>query len=240
MKTSKSLKVVEKFRAKAALYIPSKWKGGGWLETSGPDGGGEAIIQLQENADIKENRGLVPVVRFQLRHGKDVLNARILGGLPLRRKDKHTVYFKALSSTTSGIRRKTVHVFKFIEESDADDFEMWWYAKNGSLNEWIKAKKNKKQGSSKRKATDPTNSSFTPLKKKLKATKDFDANQEPNRDDSLQKLSTALSFEDDSSGKSNAGNETDGSSDDEDVFVDSDDAPQSQQWFVAFEDYSEE
>ena len=82
---------------------------------------------------------VVAVVRFTNYLGNDGLNARILKGLPLRRNDKDPLRmnFKAASSTTHGHRLKTVFALKFANNEDADDFEMWWYAKNGSIKTWL-------------------------------------------------------------------------------------------------------
>ena len=32
---------------------------------------------------------------------------------------------------------KTTFALKFANNEDADDFEMWWYAKNGSIKTWL-------------------------------------------------------------------------------------------------------
>jgi hypothetical protein len=260
----KALKVIEKFRAPAALYRPSSAAGDGWSETSGPKRGGKVIIQIQENAD--RTGSSIAVVRFELRHGQDVMNARILPGLPIHRKDKTSVFFKAASTSTGRIRRKTIHLLKFQNNDDADDFLMWWYAKNGSIKAWLGEDSNQKNKStlqlSKRKATDdPTENR---LRKRLKDNKAGDdrlftdsTNKEQN--ERLMKKHKAIAIDNDDSfdghtrndngsnqdrGKSDEFDETeshgsddqDSDSDDnkEEVIVDDEYAPQSQEWLISF------
>ena len=173
--TRKALSVIEKLRAPAALYRLSSTLGGGWSETSGVKRNGRVIIQVQENADGKKDS--VAVVRFVLRHGQDVLNARILHGLPVVRKDSNTVFFKVCSTSNSRVRCKTIHVLKFDKEEDADDFLMWWYAKNGSIKAWLGEDSNQKistRKSLKRKAAESTKTGSTPLGKRVKVMVDDD------------------------------------------------------------------
>ena len=271
----KALNVIEKFRAPAALYRPSGVAGGGWSETSGPKRGGRVIIQVQENADGKERQ--IPVVRFELRHGQDVLNARILPGLPIHCKDQTSMYFKAASSSTGRIRRKTIHLLKFRNNDDTDDFLMWWYAKNGSIEAWLGQDSNQKNESTlkslKRKAIDDlgenqlrkrlkdnkaeggrplqdsTNVEHNEgLKKKHKAfaVDDDDGCDGQSKDDTGSYQDRYKSDESDESEKDGSdefsGSETDGSDDQtsdsddqkEEVIVDDEYAPQSQEWMISF------
>jgi len=132
--SSKALSIIEKFQAPAALWIPSSIAGEGWSEISGIRRGGQVIIQVQE--DALDARKQIAVVRFDLRHGQDVLNGRILHGLPLNRVDEKTVDFKCASTSTRNVRHKTINRVQFQTVDDTDDFVMWWYAKNGSIKEW--------------------------------------------------------------------------------------------------------
>lgn len=141
---TKQLKVLEKFRAPAALYVPATTSGNGWSIISGPGKGGCTIIQVQENAN---NDGPnVAVVRFQLGHSgamKDVMNARIMNQLPIHRVSHQEVCFKCVSTTTNNIRQRTIFKIKFEKTDDTEDFLMWWYAKNGAMEELISPSKRK-------------------------------------------------------------------------------------------------
>jgi hypothetical protein len=287
--STQSLKVIEKFRAPAALYVPSTTKGGGWSEASRPGMGGEAIIQVQDDATMSGKS--VSVVRFQLRHGKDVLNARIEGGLPINRKDEKAVLFKSASTSTSGIRKKTIYNLIFTNVEDTDEFLMWWYAKNGSIKAWL-AKDITTKTSLKRKATEPTKCGFAPLQKKSKASipeeeasvttkvkvrlqsqydkkplgestnrKAIDETRNPlalstkmrrfennenerpenaygsnlkTSDNNNKKGSPAFVNNDDSHNDGSNSNGSDDNNEREEVEIDHDDAPQSQDWMSAF------
>ena len=171
---SKPLKVIEKFRARAALYTPSTRKGGGWIEISGPELRGEVVIQLQEDAGrhhCYNGKKYIPVVRFHFRHGKDFVNARIQDKMPIHRKGKRKVLFKCLSSSfSSGDRCKILCCLVFEKEEDTNDFMMWWLAKNGSTP--LGYENNEKL--LKRKISDTKDcgrdSGFTPKKKKPRAS----------------------------------------------------------------------
>ena len=247
--TSTSLRTVTcKFRAPAALYSPSGIKGGGWREASRPGMGGEVMIQVQQEDAKWSTNGSpnsIAIVRFQLRHGKDVLNARIKDKLPIRRKDNVTVLFKCLSSTTHKIRKKTIFHLIFEKEEDTDDFLMWWYAKNGSIQTWLEGdeskklkegvdeskklkennKKEAKKSCSKRKATDSTNSGFTPLKKKLNKGEQDKALVESTSKKKKQKSGGSVIQK--PTKKRDTVEEV--------VEFDYDDAPQSQNWMAAFQ-----
>ena len=269
--TRKALSVIEKLRAPAALYRPSSTLGGGWSETSGVKRDGRVIIQVQENADGKQDS--VAVVRFVLRHGQDVLNARILHGLPVVRKDSNTVFFKVCSTSNSRVRCKTIHVLKFDKEEDADNFLMWWYAKNGSIKAWLREDSNQKiltRKSLKRKAAESTKTGSTPLGKRVKVMVDDDRCRDGD-DDCKQALqpfreSTNSKFDvGESSTKparkkkknigendikdDNENNDSDktgrsdvpkychlasDSKEKEEVMVDYEDVPQSQDWLASF------
>ena len=129
-RSQKSLKVVEKFRAPAALYRPSDTRGNGWTVSAKPGMGGEVIIQDQQDAD--DPKSIVPVVRYQLRHGQDTMNCRIVEGLPIRRENAKTVLFKSASRNNGGVNVKTIFQLVFETTNDTDEFLMWWYEKNGS------------------------------------------------------------------------------------------------------------
>mmetsp|Transcript_19228 Transcript_19228/g.41791 ORF Transcript_19228/g.41791 Transcript_19228/m.41791 type:complete len:303 (+) Transcript_19228:369-1277(+) len=137
---TKRLKVLEKFRAPAALYVPATTAGNRWSIISGPGTGGCAIIQVQENAN--DGGPNVAVVRFQVGHTmKDVMNARIMNQLPIRRVSHQEVCFKCVSTTTNNFRQRTVFKIKFEKTDDTEDFLMWWYAKNGAIEQLISSSK---------------------------------------------------------------------------------------------------
>ena len=243
--STKSLRVYEKFRAAAALYTPSANKGDGWCEVSRPGMGGEVIIQLQDHATLSET--FVTVVRFQHRHGKDVVNARIVKGLPINRINQSTVVFKSSSSNTNGYRKKTIFRVTFENSIDTDEFLMWWYEKNGSIKTWLKEGSNQKgfTAVNKRKNRDPTNCGFTPKKKKPKSSA-LPCCKEEGRSSSKKKktlLVESTNFDSiekkrkhpsvvTSKLKNSSSNE---GVDLEDVGIDSEYAPQSQNWMSAFD-----
>jgi len=227
---------IEKFRAQAALYSPSTMKGDGWIEISGPDLGGEAIIQLQEDARRKSRRP-ISVVRFQFRHGKDFLNARIQSQLPIHQKGATTVLFKPASSSNSGFCRKTVYLFKFENIDDTDDFMMWWLAKNGSTFLGEETKK-----TSKRKTRNDCNdggTGFTPQKKKSKPSTLGSKARIPLKGstnavpaEGTLKLDNVTKSVDKDTKK--LGGDSDSDSDDNEE-IDYDCAPLSQNWQLAFD-----
>ena len=248
----KSLKVIEKFRAPAALYVASETKGGGWAEVSRPGMGGEAIIQDQDDAAMRGN--IVSVVRFLLRHGKDPLNARIVKGLPIVRNgtDEKSVLFVSASTSTSGIRQKTMFNFIFTTVEDADEFLMWWYAKNGSIKAWLA-----------KEVAELTNCSFAPLQEKSKASipkeeaskhlcesydrKSINETGGPlalstklrrcslkTSDNKNKKDSNDGSLNDGSNDGSNSNGSYD-SDDGEEVEIDWNEAPQTQDWMSSFD-----
>ncbi len=132
----KALKIDEEFRAPAALYTPSSTGNkGGWAIISSPGMGGEVIIQVQDDAKVSGKT--IPVVRYQLRHGQDYSNVRIVDKLPIKRVNETKVIFKSVSSSNNGIRKKTVYALKFDKKTDADKFLMWWYQLNGSIDRWV-------------------------------------------------------------------------------------------------------
>lgn len=248
----KTLKVIEKFRAPAGLWRPSLNAGDGWSETSGTRRGGRIIIQIQENADIDEDP--VAVVRFELRHGVDVLNSRITKGLPIHRSDDKTVLFKSVSTSTGCIRRKTVHLVKFDSVEDTDDFLMWWYAKNGSIKAWLGDDSGKTGGTrkattpiekkprGKRKATTPINDLCKPSEKKPKVdmNKGKRKKQKKCLVDSTNKKNNNVSESKEKLESKHEPLPHDGDKK-EDVVVDlTEDPPQSQDWYVSFNQYEED
>ena len=253
----KALKVTEKFRAQAALYSPSTNEGDGWIEVSGPLLGGEAIIQLQE--DAKRKSTIIPVFRFQLRHGKDVVNARIEHTLPIYRKADKEVLFKCVSSNSGGLRRKTVYALKFQTKDNTDDFMMWWLAKNRSISLGLESKETALK--KKRKIKWVHGSRYTPLKKKMKpdmgVVKDLQHEQERKNLISKHKEDKEAENKESEGSVSNvssknltsnkreekvvkettdtSGNGCDSSiGEDDEVYVDDECAPQSQDWSSAF------
>ena len=131
-KKTKKLKVVEKFRAKAALYRPSVDEGGNWSIIGGKGSGGEVVIQMQVDAKNKDK--YIPVVRFLTLDGEARMNGRITRGLPILRKSKLNVLFKTVSSSSrGGINAKTIFQTQFEIEDDTDDFVKLWceLAENG-------------------------------------------------------------------------------------------------------------
>ena len=236
---ARKLNISCKFSALAALYIPSKHRGGGWNEASRPGMGGKVIIQVQDDANWN-GEGNKPkrmaVVRFILRHGKDVLNSRIKKRLPIKRKDKTTVLFKCASSSTNKIRQKTIFQLIFEEKEDTDDFLMWWYAKNGSTNlEWDESKelgeedKDADKSRLKRKAVNFSNSGFTPLKKKPKEMQASvladSTNNTKQRDESPKIRRSDKKHENKEDGR------------EEETLIDYNEAPESQNWMSAFAPY---
>ena len=227
--STKSLKVIEKFRAPAALYIPSKIKGGGWAEVSRPGMGGEAIIQVQDDATMSGKR--VSVVRFLMRHGKDLVNARIMKGLPIIRNstDEKSVVFMSASTSTTGTRQKTMFNLIFTNVEDADEFLMWWYAKNGSIKAWL-AKE-----TSNGKAAEPS-------KKPLGESTNQKSIDEASAKMRLCNLKTSDNKKyspafGNNNGSRNDGSSSDGSDDSdevEEVEIDWDEAPQTQDWASSF------
>ena len=244
---SKALSITEKFRAPAALWRPSQHARGGWVETSGIGRGGQIIIQMQENSDDTE--GPVAVVRFVLRHGQDVLNARILNGLPIYRSAENEILFKSASTSTYKVRWKTTFRIKFETFDDTDDFLMWWYAKNGSIKALIEESSNKKH---KRKSTEQIGG-----KEKKPRIQRSDNNESTKRDESAKgKLKYPLrvlvestnvkqrAVASNKSAESKINNisilnddPTSSTNEKEEVMIDDDDAPQSQNWFASFEEY---
>jgi hypothetical protein len=76
---------------------------------------------------------IVSVVRWSNFMGVDGLNGRILLDLPILRKDD-CVYFKTSSTTTCSMRRKTLFCFKFTDaKCQAEEIEMCWLKLNGSI-----------------------------------------------------------------------------------------------------------
>ena len=251
----KTLKVVEKFRAPAALYYPSRLKGDGWIEVSGPSLGGEAVIQLQGDAKQKSGNRTISVFRFQLRHGKDHLNARIQHRLPIHRKGETTVLFKSASTNSGGLRKKSVYAVKFQSKDDTNDFMMWWLAKNGSTSLGEETK-----NTSKRKAEDKTGcdrgSGYTPQKKKSKQTKscppangvlnnstNSGCEESPERGAKGKIVSSLNSTSNNSSEakeldsvgtKNDKDDDSSDSDSNEEVAIDDEYAPRSQQWVLAF------
>ena len=138
--------VKELFRGSAKFGRPSTKAGAGWIVTADK---GNAIIQKQINKDGT----IVYVVRSENYMGADGMNGRILPGLPIHR-NRESVYFKTSSTTTLGGRHKAPFVFKFGTIDEAEEFEMWWLLKNGTIALWKEADAKKKAGS---------NSNNTPL-----------------------------------------------------------------------------
>ena len=223
------------------------------------------MIQMQENSDNTE--GSVAVVRFVLRHGQDVLNARILNGLPIYRSAENEILFKSASTSTYKVRWKTAFRIKFETVDDTDDFLMWWYAKNGSIKAWIEESSNEKHLGFKRKS----NEQIGGKEKKLKIQR-LDNNESTERDESANgKLehplrvlveSTNVKQRAVASNKSDkskindvsilndewkennysdftdkAATTTSSNNEKEEVMIDYDDAPRSQNWFASFEEY---
>jgi hypothetical protein len=229
--STKSLKVTEKFRAPAALYIPSKNKGGGWAEVSRPGMGGQAIIQVQDDATM--NGKCISVVRFLMRHGKDAVNARIVNGLPIIRNntDEQSVVFASASTSTSGTRQKTMFNLIFENVEDADEFSMWWYAKNGSIKDWLA-----KETSLKGKAAEP---SKKPLGESTNQKSTIDEASAKMRRCNLKtsdnkKDSPAFGNTNGSRNYESSSEESDDSDEREEVEIDWNEAPQTQDWASSF------
>ena len=162
----------EKCRFNATFCRPSSSQGGGWVASSSD---GYAIIQVQTNKDGNE----ITVVRYINRMGLDGLNGRILPGLPIcRERNSKEVYFKTSSTTTVGTRRKAPFAFKFRTVEEAEEFEMWWLFKNGSIDAW-------KEQDAKKKASgrgdiiplQETTNASTPVRQKRKACDTNDSNE---------------------------------------------------------------
>ena len=239
---TKTLKVIEKFRAPAAYYRPSSRPGGGWVFAAEPGMGGKAIIQLQEDAESAgENKEFIPVVRYQLRHGKDVMNARIQKGLPINRVNERTLDFKSASRNTSGVVLKTIFRFVFESSNDADEFRMWYLEKNGSIEAWI-AKEKAAKLAKKRKGTDLTGCGLGPQKKKPKLT--AFPEQTTGKKEGPKPLGDSTNRNSIETKRSKVkAKKMNGSKDDEReakaeeeevVILDYEDAPLSQNWMAAF------
>ena len=260
--SSKTLKIIEKFRAPAALWRPSLHAGDGWVETSGIRRGGQIIIQTQENAD--DNEGPVAVVRFVLRHGQDVMNARILNGLPIHRCEENEILFKSASTSTYRVRWKTTFRIKFTTPDDTDDFLMWWYAKNGSIKAWseasslrFKRKSTEQIGGMERKRpkiASSENNALTQTDKaangKLKLSHQVLVESTnvkhgaigSKNNDKRNSFVCGKSKENDSSNVNNESKENSNSNltdnnEMREVMIDYDEVPQSQNWFASFEEY---
>jgi hypothetical protein len=159
--------VTELFKGSAKFGRPSLKKGGGWITTSDR---GNVIIQKQTYND----GSVVNVVRWTNYMKLDGLNGRILSGLPILRQHD-SVYFKTSSTTTRGDRHKAPFMFQFETEEEAEEFEMWWFLKNGSIAAWKEEDaKKKKAGSSNSSSNnnnivplqETTNTSSTPVRKR--------------------------------------------------------------------------
>ena len=268
--------VKELFRGSAQFARPSTKKGAGWVATGDK---GNAIIQQHVNQDGTT----VLVVRWTNFMGADGMNGRILIGLPIQRNGR-AVYFKTSSTTTLGNRYKAPFCFKFETVDAAEDFEMWWLSKNGSIASWKANDANKKEGSNRnlniRKnmpLQEVTNALSAPaLKRKAvpmidgplrKRVKDDDLKSTAKRSIGLMpsevningkvrkivkvKRSTLKSItedpidglnvvDDDNSNDLNDNIDSSNDSSDEvgeDVIIDEEDAPQSQNWMTAFASY---
>ena len=152
--------VKELFRGSAKFARPSTKKGEGWVATGDK---GNAIIQQQ----VYQDGTTVLVVRWTNYMGADGMNGRILIGLPIHRNGR-AVYFKTSSTTTLGKRYKAPFCFNFETLDEAEDFEMWWLSKNGSIASWKESDKAKKKAGSN--STLPlqekTNTVSTPISKR--------------------------------------------------------------------------
>jgi hypothetical protein len=124
--------ITELFKGNAKFGRPSEKEGGGWIDTAGK---GNVIIQKKNFDD--DSTSAVVVVRWTNYMGLDGMNGRIIPGLPiLRGENSKEVYFKTSSTTTRGARHKAPFVFKFETVDEAEEFEMWWLLKNGSIASW--------------------------------------------------------------------------------------------------------
>ena len=213
------------------LLILLLGKGNGWVATSAPDKGGQAIVQLQQNANGEE----VAVVRHVNFIGKDGLNARIVDGLPILRK-KRQFYFKAVSSTTHDDRRKTPFALKFDSNDAADEFEMWWYVytKNDSIEAWLTEKKGKGENKlpvqESANANEPAGFSASD---ELKVSKNTDAGSVA--DDESNTNSVADDDSDEDANGSDTGDSNEGQ--EEFLMIDYGSAPATQNFMESF-DYS--
>jgi hypothetical protein len=108
--------VTELFKGSAKFGRPSTKQGAGWIATAA---NGNVLIQKQTYRDGND----VTVVRWTNYMELDVLNGRILPGLPILRK-ANSVYFKTSSTTTRCDRHKAPFVFQFDTVEEAAEFEM--------------------------------------------------------------------------------------------------------------------
>jgi hypothetical protein len=154
--------VKELFRGSAKFGRPSTKNGAGWITTADK---GNAIIQKQ----VSQDGTTVIVVRWTNYMGIDGLNGRILPELPiLRGKNSKEVYFKTSSTTTRGARYKAPFVFMFETVEEAEEFEMWWLLKNGSIASWKESDEAKKKAGSNSNLPlqEKTNTVSTPISKR--------------------------------------------------------------------------
>ncbi|OEU09664.1 hypothetical protein FRACYDRAFT_247919 [Fragilariopsis cylindrus CCMP1102] len=157
--------IKELFSGSAKFGRPSDNTGAGWVAT-----GDKGIATIQKQ--VSQDGPIVYVARWTNYMRNDGLNGRILPGLPILRQHD-SVYFKTSSTTTLGDRRKAPFCLKFETVEEAEEFEMWWLLKNGSIASWKEEDKKKKGSSnsiSKSKINlplqDTTNTASTPVCKR--------------------------------------------------------------------------
>ena len=155
--------IKELFSGSAKFGRPSDNTGAGWVDT-----GNKGIATIQKQ--VSQDGSIVYVARWTNYMRVDGMNGRILPGLPILRQHD-SVYFKTSSTTTRGIRRKAPFCFKFETLDEAEDFEMWWLSKNGSIASWKESDKAKKKAGSNNTLPlqEKTNAVSTPARKKRKA-----------------------------------------------------------------------
>ena len=235
--------IKELFSGSAKFGRPSDNTGAGWVAT-----GDKGIATIQKQ--VSQDGSIVYVARWTNYMRVDGMNGRILPGLPILRQHD-SVYFKTSSTTTRGIRRKAPFCFKFETVEEAEEFEMWWLLKNGSIASWKKEDTQKKLGgnslvNNNLPLQETTNASVNVnVNDKLKSTVAHsglksiaedsinNSNEEDvidlngNNSKDLKDDNGSLSDDDDSS------NDYPG----EGVIIDDEDAPQSQNWKTAFAPY---
>jgi hypothetical protein len=155
--------VTELFKGSAKFGRPSEKEGAGWIVTADK---GDVSIQKQINI----NGAIVFVVRWTNYMGLDGMNGQILLGLPILRQHD-SVYFKTSSTTTRGARHKAPFCFKFEGAEEAEEFEMWWLSKNGSIASWKEEDEIKKKAGSNSNLPlqEKTNTVSTPIRKRKAA-----------------------------------------------------------------------